>query len=111
MNWTPEPGELAPMTIRDVIERHGHFAHGGNPDDTAETWAESGFEAPEVDEWLLARCFDPSAARDLADAGVTPEMARMKTSAGAGDYTDTVGFKVADSDLEVEEARDLVGVY
>jgi hypothetical protein len=25
------------MTIRDVIERHGHFAHGGNPDDTAET--------------------------------------------------------------------------
>jgi hypothetical protein len=48
------------MTIRDVIERHGHFAHGGNPDDTAETWAESGFEAPEVDEWLLARCFDPA---------------------------------------------------
>jgi hypothetical protein len=33
------------MTIRDVIEKHGHFAHGGNPDDTAETWAESGFEA------------------------------------------------------------------
>jgi hypothetical protein len=84
------------MTIRDVIERHGHFAHGGNPD---------------VDEWLLARCYDPSAARDLADAGVTPEMARMKTEAGAGDFVDTVGFKVSDGDLEVEEARDLVGVY
>jgi hypothetical protein len=52
----------------------------------------------------------PSSARDLADAGVTPEMARMKTSVGAGDYTDTVGFKVSDSDIEVEEARDLVGV-
>lgn len=25
------------MTIRDVIERHGHFAHGGNPEDAAET--------------------------------------------------------------------------
>lgn len=99
------------MTIRDVIERHGHFAHGGNPDDTAETWAESGFEAHEVDEWLLARCYDPSAARDLADAGVTAEMARMKTDAGAGDFVDTVGFKVSDGDLEVEEARDLVGVY
>ena len=99
------------MTIRDVIEKHGHFAPGGNPDDTAETWAESGFEAHEVDEWLAARCFDPSCARDLADAGVTPDMARMKTGAGSGDYVDTVGFKVSTSDLEVEEARDLVGVY
>lgn len=98
------------MTIRDVIEAHGHFAHGGNPDDAAETWAESGFEAPEVEEWLNARCFNPSAARDLADAGVTPDMARMKTSAGSGDYVETVGFKVSDGDLEAEEARDLVGV-
>jgi len=98
------------MNIRDVIERHGHFAHGGNPDDTAETWAEVGFDGAEVDEWLNARCFDPNAARDLADAGVTPAMACMKTEAGAGDYVDTVGFKVADGDLEVEEARDLVGV-
>lgn len=99
------------MTIRDVIERHGHFAHGGNPDDAAETWAESGFEADEVEEWLRARCFNPSAARDLADAGVTAEMAAMKTEAGAGDFVETVGFKVSDGDLEVEEARDLVGAF
>lgn len=99
------------MTIRDVIERHGHFAHGGNPDDAAEAWAEAGFEAREVDEWLSARCFNPSAARDLADVGVTPDLAQMKTSAGAGDYVDTVGFKVSDSDLETDEARELVGAY
>lgn len=99
------------MTIRDVIERHGHFAHGGKPADTAETWAESGFEAHEVDEWLGSRCFDPSAARDLADAGLTAEMARMKTAAGAGDYVDTVGFKVSTGDIEVDEARELVGVH
>jgi hypothetical protein len=98
------------MTIRDVVERHGHFAHGGNPDDTSETWAESGFEAHEVDEWLSARCFDPNAARDLADAGVVAGDARMKTDAGAGDYTDTVGFKVSAGDLEPEEARELLGV-
>ncbi|MFN8163341.1 MAG: hypothetical protein U0R26_05825 [Solirubrobacterales bacterium] len=98
------------MTIRDVIENHGHFAHGGNPDDAAETWAEAGFNAHEVEEWLMARCFRPDAARDLADAGVTAEMARMKTTAGSGDYFDSVGFKVSDGDLEVEEARDLVGV-
>jgi hypothetical protein len=35
----------------------------------------------------------------------------MKTNAGAGDYVDTVGFKVSDADLEVDEARDLVGAY
>jgi hypothetical protein len=38
-------------------------------------------------------------------------MARMKTAAGAGDYVDTVGFKVSDGDIEVEEARDLAGVH
>ena len=32
------------MTIRAVIESQGHFAHGGDPEDTAEAWAESGFE-------------------------------------------------------------------
>jgi hypothetical protein len=99
------------MDILGVIERHGHFAHGGNPADAAEVWAESGFEAHEVDEWLRARCFDPSAARDLADAGVTPEMARMKTDAGAGDYVDTVGFKVSTGDIEADEARELAGVF
>jgi hypothetical protein len=98
------------MTIRDVIERHGHFAHGGNPDDAAETWAESGFEADEVEEWLRARCFHPSAARDLADAGVTADIAATQTETGRGDYVDTVGFKVANGELEVEEARDLLGV-
>lgn len=55
-------------TIRDVIEESGYFEHGGNPDDTAETWAASGFEG------------------------------------------DTVAFEVSDGDLEVEEARDLLGV-
>jgi hypothetical protein len=98
------------MTVREVIERHGHFAHGGDPDDTTETWAESGFEAHEVDEWLNARCFDPSAARDLADAGVAAVDARMKTEAGHGDYVDMIGFKVSAGDLEAEEARDLLGI-
>ena len=96
------------MTICNVVERQGHFAHGGNPAETAEAWAECGFEGPEVEEWLNARCFDPNRARDLADAGVTTGDARMKTAAGAGDYTDTVGFKVSAGDLEVEEACDLL---
>jgi hypothetical protein len=101
---------LPTMMIRNVIERHGHFAHGGNPDETTEAWSEAGFEADEVEEWLNARCFDPSSARDLADAGVSPFDTGMKTAVGRGGYTDTVGFKVSAGDLEVEEARDLLGV-
>jgi hypothetical protein len=97
------------MTIRSVIERHGYTAHGGDPDAAAEAWEETGLDAAEVDEWLHARCFSPEAAEDMSDVGVTPEMAIMKTGAGSGDYVDTVAFKVAIGDLEVEEARELVG--
>jgi hypothetical protein len=96
------------MTVRDVIERHGQLAHGGNPCDTAETWIESGFEPDEVEEWLGARCFDPGSARDLADAGVSAAEARVKIEAGRSDCTDTVGFKVSAGDLDVDEARDLL---
>ena len=59
-------------------------------------------------EWLSARCFDPKAARDLAAVGVDRRDARMKTEAGAGDYTDTVGFKVSTGDIDAEEARSLL---
>lgn len=102
------------MTVRDAIELHAHFAYGEDSDDVTETWAhaweEAGFTGAEVDEWLKARCFQPAAARDLADAGVTPEDAREPTHFGAADYVDTIGYKVANGDLEVDEARQLAGV-
>jgi len=97
------------MTIRDVIERHGPVEDADSLNATAEAWEEAGLDAAEVEEWLNARCFNPDAARDMADVGITPQMAQMKTDAGAGHYVDTVAFKVAAGDLEVEEARDLVG--
>jgi hypothetical protein len=98
------------VTIRDVIERHGYFAHRGDPDGGCEAWEEAGFVAGEVDEWLNARCFDPDAAEDLDDVGITPEMASSKTGAGNGGYFDTVGYKVAVGDLELDEACELLGV-
>jgi hypothetical protein len=98
------------MTIRDVVERHGEFAHGGDPQSSVEAWEETGLSPAEVGEWLAARCFDPGAAEDMADAGITAEMAAMHTHAGSGDYLDTVAFKVAAGDIEVDEARQLLGV-
>src|ERR1039458_4209578 len=94
------------MSIREVIERHGPDAHEGDPDATAQAWEEAGFNAADVDEWLRARCFDPATAEDLADAGITPQMAMMKTQAGSANYVDTVAFKVAIRDLEVDEASE-----
>lgn len=69
------------MTVRDVILSHGHFAHSGDPDGAGEAWSEAGFGADEVAEWLAARCFSPT------------------TSQGAGDFVDTVAFKVSDGHL------------
>jgi hypothetical protein len=98
------------VTIRDAIERHGYFAHRGDPDAASEAWEETGFDAGEVDDWLNARCFDPDAAEDLDDVGITPQMASSKTGAGNGNYSDTVGYKVAAGDLGLEEACELLGV-
>jgi hypothetical protein len=108
------PGKSAPqeaaMTILDVILRHAVFVPpDGSLETTLEAWEATGLDAHEVEEWMSARCFVPDAARDLADAGVTPGMARLRTSAGGGAYVDTIGFKVANGDLGVDEARELVG--
>ena len=97
------------MTILDVILRNRPFARNGDLNATVEAWEAAGMDAHEVEEWLSVRCFSPDTARDLADAGVTPEMARTRTSAGGGGYFDTVGFKVGNGDLGVDEARELVG--
>jgi hypothetical protein len=72
------------VTIRDVIERHGYFAHRGDPDGAGEPWEEAGFDAGEVDDWLNARCFDADAAEDMDDVGITPRMARHGPRWGMG---------------------------
>ena len=97
------------MTIRDLISRHAHFEGGPDLDAVTEAWEETGFSAAEVAEWLAARCFDPGIAEDMADAGITPDLAAVETAIG-GDYVDTVAFKVCQGDLEVEESRDILGV-
>lgn len=105
LGWTPET-----PTIHDAIGRHGYFPNAEDPDQAAETWAALGFDAAEVDEWLSARCFDPHAARDLSDAGVSPRLAAVKTSAGTPHFVDTIGYKLSDHQLELAEALTLLGL-
>jgi hypothetical protein len=93
--------EMTAMT--QMIERYGDFAAGGNADDAAAAWHAAGFSADEAAAWLDARCFDADSARRLADAGVTTQRAAELTDEGAGEYSDTIGYKVSNRDLTIDE--------
>jgi len=87
-------------TSVETIRRYGEFAdRGGAADAAARAWTEAGFDDEMTARWLEARCFDPQAARALAELGVTPEQATVRTRDGGRDYIDTIASKVANGDL------------
>lgn len=87
--------ELPVKTHAETIRRFGELAdRGGGADAAAQSWTKAGFGDEMTARWLQARCFDPDAARALADLGVTPEQAAVRTRDG-GDYIDTIAYKVA----------------
>jgi hypothetical protein len=92
-------------TNADTISRFGALAdRGDDPAVAAKAWTKAGFDDEGAAEWLEARCFDPEAARDLADLGVTAGQASKRTRDGRGDYVDTIAFKVASGDLSARQA-------
>jgi hypothetical protein len=94
---TPETG---PATIR----RYGELAApGGDPAAAARDWTQAGFDDEATARWLEARCFDPAAARALAELDVTPFQATKRTRDGRGEYIDTIGYKVARGDLTARQ--------
>lgn len=96
--------------IRETLERSGGAALAGAPAETAAyRWLSHGFsDVEEIEDWLAARCFDPARAHELDRAGLTPEQAAARTTAGRGNYEDTIAFKIAAGDLSLEEARRIV---
>jgi hypothetical protein len=92
--------EPKPSTGAHTIREFGELAdRGGDPGEAAQAWTDAGFDDETTARWLTARCFDPEAARALADATVTPEQASKRTRDGGGGYVDTIAFKVASGDL------------
>jgi hypothetical protein len=76
--------------------------------DAAE-WMDAGFDdAEEVEEWMRAGCESAKIARRLEDAGITPEQAAMRTTAGDANYEDTIARKVTNGDLSIDEARRVI---
>lgn len=96
--------EPAARTGATTIRHHGELAdRGGDPEAAAKAWTDVGFDDSLTDQWLVARCFDPAAARALADMGVAPGQAARRTRDGAGDYVDTIAYKVASGDLTARQ--------
>ena len=91
-------------TSVDTITRFGELAdRGEDPSVAAKAWTAAGFDDEQTARWLEARCFDPLAARDLADLAVTPGQASKRTRDGKSDTLDTIAFKVASGDLSARQ--------
>ncbi|MGH2882257.1 MAG: hypothetical protein ACRDPA_06070 [Solirubrobacteraceae bacterium] len=87
-------------TSIETIEWFGELAaRTGVAEAVAQAWTDAGFADELTARWLYARCFDPRMARALAELGVTPEQAAVRTRDGGGGYIDTLGYKVATGDL------------
>jgi len=101
----------AARTKAETIERFGELAERGEDcADVAKRWTDAGFDDETTERWLQARCFDPGAARDLADLGVTPGQASKRTRDGAGEsYIDTIAYKVAMGHLSARQGAARAG--
>ncbi len=94
----------ARKTTAETIRRHGELADpDGDADLVAQAWTSAGFDDAMTARWLAVRCFDPQAARALADLEVRPEQVAVRTRDGGGDYVDTVAYKVANGDLTARQ--------
>jgi hypothetical protein len=92
--------EPAAKTSSETIERYGELADRGDfAEVAARAWTEAGFDDAMTVRWLGARCFDAGAARALAELGVTPEQAAVRTRDGGDGQIDTIAAKVANGDL------------
>jgi hypothetical protein len=97
-------------TSVDTITSFGELAdRGEDPAQAARAWTDAGFDDEETAKWLEARCFDPAAARDLAELRVTPAQATKRTRDGKRDYKDTIAFKVASGDLSARQGAARAG--
>lgn len=74
----------------------------------AQEWVDSGFTADEVKQWAESRTWEPWAAAQLRDRGVTPEQAATVIDGG---YSDTLGYKVSNKDIDTDEAKAILNSY
>ena len=96
--------------ITELLERYGqHETKDASMAEQAKSWIDLGYDDPdEVELWLKARCFNAEGANMLDNAGITPEQAALTTTEGLSPMPDSIGFKVVNGELTVDEARRIV---
>ncbi len=101
----------APKTTVETIRRYGELAdENDDASAVAKAWTDAEFDDETTAKWLDARCFEPEAARALAELGVTPAQAAKRTrDGGGGAYLDTIAFKVAKGDLSARQGAARAG--
>ena len=96
--------EPAPQTSVETINHFGELAErGGSAEQAARAWTEEGFDDAATASWLEARCFAPEAARELAELGVAPKQAAVRTRDGGDGAIETIAHKVASGDLSARQ--------
>lgn len=85
--------------ILAVVEQGGEWAHGGNPNQVAAEWYETGFTASQVEEWLGCGCFDAQSAFQLDNEDITPEQANVRRNGL------TIGYLYAHGDLSLAKVK------
>ncbi|MCA1636619.1 MAG: hypothetical protein LC802_23750 [Acidobacteria bacterium] len=102
--------EVAVRDIAAVLRRFGPPETDERPaENVAREWFDAGFVDPEeVEDWLRARCYTAEGALSLERAGITPQQAAIRTTAGTDSSEDTLGSKLARGELSFDEARRII---
>ena len=97
--------------IGEVIRRYGPAASGSatSAETMAQEWIDAGFDdAEEIEDWLRAGCVSAAGAQMLERAGITPQQAAFRTKAGRTDREESIGSKIVNGELSIDEARRII---
>jgi hypothetical protein len=109
MNRQTEDREEFLRAVSGILARRPEATAPTGAEEAAREWAAQGFDDPEeVEAWLDAGCVEAAHARRLDDAGITPEQAALRTTAGASGTEDTLARQLSRGELSLEEARRII---
>ena len=91
------------LNMFELMIACGPAIHGGGPHDMAQAWESAGFTVDDVIEWTNAGCYTVDGARQLRDAGLTPEQAGLIVP-------NTIGYYVEEGHWTVEDAVTFVSL-
>ncbi len=88
------------MDLIAFIESQGDWLTGGEPAQTiAAEWVATGLSEELIRGYIAAKTFQPRAAKELHDQGVTPEQAAEVIDAPLGGYRETRGYILSNGDM------------